>query len=68
MQIYRKTFFFGPGSIRIRSQQSSNDSAYKHSSSRGFNKGSGGASSSINNASAAVCGVPAKRNKNIFSI
>lgn len=57
--MYRKTFFFGPGNIRIISQHSSNEAAYKHSSSSGLVNGSGGDSSSISKASAAVCGVPA---------
>lgn len=58
--MYKNTFFFGPGKIRIISQDLSNDSAYKHSSSNGLANGSGDDSTNINSASAAVCGVPAK--------
>lgn len=63
IQMYRKTFFFGPGKIRIISQHLSNDSAYRHSSSNGLANGSGGDSNNISNASAAVWGVPAKEFK-----
>lgn len=59
MQIYKNTFFLGPGKIRIISQHLSNDSAYRQSSSSGVANGSGDDSMSINSASAAVCGVPA---------
>lgn len=44
------------------SQALSNVSAYKHSSSMGLANGSGGDSSNINRASAAVCGFPAEMN------
>lgn len=57
--MYRNTFFFGPGKMRIISQHLSNDSAYKQSSSNGVASGSGDDSISIKSASAAVCGVPA---------
>lgn len=59
MQMYRKTFFFGPGRIRIISQHLSYDSAYRQSSSNGDANGSGDDSISISRASAAACGVPA---------